>query len=146
MVGVQVTQVRTDSAAEWLRPLILTVGTDANLWFTEYNGNRIGKISTDGVILDEYDIPTPNSGPIGITTGPEGNIWFTEDTTNKVGRLRAPANHFLVTAAATGVSGTAFDITVTAMGPLGNIVSTQGACRAILNRSTSDSGPRSHQG
>src|SRR5262249_33162962 len=76
----------------------LTVGPDGNLWFTA-NGNRIGQMSTEGVILAEYPIPTPNSGPNRIRTGPDGNIWFTEYDGNKIGRLyvRTPASQFLIT-------------------------------------------------
>jgi virginiamycin B lyase len=103
-------------------PLAITVGPDTNLWFTEYNGSRIGQITTDGVIT-EWEVPTPNSLPLGITTGPEGNIWFTERAGNKIGRLdvRTPANHFLITAAPNAISGTPFDITVTALWSAGNI-------------------------
>jgi streptogramin lyase len=103
------------------RPVSIALGPDGNFWFTENYGNRIGRITTDGVILAEFDCPTPNSLPAGITTGPEGNLWFAEHQGNKIGRLRAPANQFLLTAAPTVVSGTAFDITITALGPWSNI-------------------------
>jgi streptogramin lyase len=101
----------------------ITVGPEGNLWVTENNGNRIGQISTDGVLLAEYDVPTPGSLPLGITTGPDGNIWFTEFSGNKLGRLYVytPANHLLITAAATAVSGTPFDVTVTALDPYGKV-------------------------
>src|SRR5207245_413267 len=68
-------------------------------------------------------VPTPSSSPLGITTGPDGNIWFAEYLGNKIGRLyvRTPANHLLITAAATAVSGTPFDVTVTALDPYGKI-------------------------
>jgi hypothetical protein len=102
-------------------PAIITVGPDSNLWFTEFNGNRIGQMTTEGVLLAEWDVLTPNSGPLGITTGPEGNLWFTELNGNKIGRLRAPADHFLITAASTAVSGMPLDITVTALGPWSNM-------------------------
>ena len=105
------------------QPFGITAGPDGNLWFTENNANRIGQIATDGVILAEYVVPTPESRPLGITTGPDGNIWFTEWNGNKIGRLyvRTPANHLLITAAATAVSGTPFDVTVTALDPYGKI-------------------------
>ena len=53
----------------------------------EINGNRFGQINPDGVILAEWDVPTPISLPRGVTTGPDGNIWFTEGAGNKIGRL-----------------------------------------------------------
>jgi streptogramin lyase len=46
-------------------PNDLTVGPDNNLWFTEYNGNRIGRITVDGQIT-EFDLPNRNSAPFGI--------------------------------------------------------------------------------
>src|SRR5450432_1506095 len=60
-------------------PQGIATGPDGNLWFTEYTGNKIGKITPSGVIT-EYPIPTANSSPYGIVTGPDGNLWFTEST------------------------------------------------------------------
>src|SRR5258708_4556113 len=63
-------------------PLDITAGPDGNLWFTEQNGNQIGRITTAGAIT-EFSLPT-NCGsslgcnPRGITAGPDGNLWFTE--------------------------------------------------------------------
>jgi streptogramin lyase len=70
--------------AAW--PYNITAGADGNLWFTEANGNQIGKITTSGVI-SEYAVPTSNSVPRGIASGPDGNIWFTEYAGNKIGRI-----------------------------------------------------------
>jgi streptogramin lyase len=68
------------------RPEFITVGPDSNLWFTEVQGNKIGKITLDGVIT-EYQVPTADSNPVGITNGPDGNLWFTEAHGNKIGRI-----------------------------------------------------------
>ena len=54
-------------------PTLITFGPDGNLWFTENGDNKIGKITTAGVIT-EYSIPTANSGPIGIRAGPDAAI------------------------------------------------------------------------
>jgi virginiamycin B lyase len=64
----------------------VAAGPDGNLWFTEYNGNKIGRISTSGSII-EFAVPTSASGPVGITAGPDGNLWFTEYNGNKIGRI-----------------------------------------------------------
>src|SRR5207245_3541468 len=37
--------------------------------------------------ITEFDVPTPNSGPIGITVGPDGNLWFAEYTSGQIGRI-----------------------------------------------------------
>ncbi len=67
-------------------PQYITKGPDGAIWFTETNGNNVGRITTDGVI-SEYAIPTPNAQPNGITTGPDGALWFTELNGNKIGRI-----------------------------------------------------------
>jgi virginiamycin B lyase len=40
-----------------------------------------------GATINEYSIPTPNSGSSNITTGVDGNFWFTETNGNKIGQL-----------------------------------------------------------
>jgi virginiamycin B lyase len=56
-------------------------GPDSGMWFTEYNGDKIGHIAP-GTPVTEY--PTsgpgliPGAAPAGIVTGPDGNIYFTE--------------------------------------------------------------------
>src|SRR4029077_10927901 len=62
-------------------------GPDGNLWFTEYGGNKIGRISPAGAMLAEFPIPTPGSAPNGITAGPDGNLWFVEAAMSQIGRL-----------------------------------------------------------
>ncbi len=56
------------------------------MWFTERAGNRIGRITTDGVIT-EYAVPTAGAGPFGIAAGPSGSdrMYFTEIMMNKIG-------------------------------------------------------------
>lgn len=58
-------------------PFGITLGPDGNLWFTESNASKIGRLSARAG-FKEYPLSTPNSMPIGITTGPDGNLWFTE--------------------------------------------------------------------
>ena len=67
-------------------PFNITAGADGHMWFTETDGNRIGRITGAGV-LTEFPIPTADSAPNGITAGPDGNIWFTESSGNKIGRI-----------------------------------------------------------
>jgi virginiamycin B lyase len=56
------------------------------MWFTEAEGNKIGRITTTGAIT-EFAIPTASSVPVGIVAGPDGNLWFTEHFGNKIGRI-----------------------------------------------------------
>lgn len=66
----------------------ITSGPDGNLWFTEYGGNKIGKVTTTGTIT-EYSIPTSSTQPVGIAAGPDGNLWFTESVSGKIGKITA---------------------------------------------------------
>jgi streptogramin lyase/pimeloyl-ACP methyl ester carboxylesterase len=65
-------------------PWGIASGPDGNLWFTEYGSNKIGRITTTGVITEFA--PTASSSPWGIASGPDGNLWFTE-TGNEIGRI-----------------------------------------------------------
>lgn len=39
------------------------------------------------VVINEYDVPTPNSGSVHMALGPDGNIWFTEYSADKIGKI-----------------------------------------------------------
>jgi streptogramin lyase len=62
-------------------PSGITAGPAGNLWFTEFYGNRIGRITPPGAIT-EFSVPTAGSRPLSITAGPDGNVWFTESDSN----------------------------------------------------------------
>jgi streptogramin lyase len=55
----------------------ITAGPDGNLWFTEVNANKIGRLTTSGS-FSEFSIPTANANPYVIAPGPDGNLWFDE--------------------------------------------------------------------
>jgi streptogramin lyase len=65
----------------------LNNGPDGNLWICDVTDDLILKVSTDGVVLESYPVPTANAHPSDITTGPDGDLWFTEQTGNKIGRI-----------------------------------------------------------
>jgi streptogramin lyase len=58
------------------------------LWFIELRANKIGRRNPDGSI-QEFTVPTPDSGLEGITTYAEGGgrFGFTEFRANKIGRI-----------------------------------------------------------
>ena len=62
----------------------IAAGPDGALWFTEYAGNRIGRITTGGSVTE---FTVPSGGPDHITAGPDGALWFTEPAGNMVGRI-----------------------------------------------------------
>jgi hypothetical protein len=61
------------------------VGPDGNLWFTEAQATRIGRMSPAGA-LTEVPLPAGN-GTYGIAAGVDGNVWFTESTANRIGKI-----------------------------------------------------------
>jgi virginiamycin B lyase len=81
------------------------------------------------VSINEFPIPTPNSGSFGITAGPDGNLWFTETNTtpSQIGRIN-PTTH-VVTEFPTPTSFS-FPTYITA-GPDGNLWFTEGAASNI---------------
>jgi hypothetical protein len=61
----------------------ITAGPDGNLWFTTGFDQKIGRITTAGVITL---FPLPQVGtPMDITTGSDGALWFTEFAGNRLG-------------------------------------------------------------
>src|SRR3954467_12232651 len=59
-------------------PIGIAAGPDGNLWFTEFNAARVGRITPAGVITEYSAGISAHSEPLGITAGPDGNMWFTE--------------------------------------------------------------------
>jgi streptogramin lyase len=63
-------------------PSEITAGPDGNIWFTEFYGDKIGRITPSGTVT-EFPIPTARSNPPDyITSGPDGNLWFGEHDVN----------------------------------------------------------------
>jgi virginiamycin B lyase len=60
-------------------------GSTGRLWFTEFDVDRIGRITTGGIITE---FPLPDNNDIeGIAVGADGNLWFTEPGANQIGRM-----------------------------------------------------------
>jgi virginiamycin B lyase len=57
-----------------------------NLWFTQTAGNKIGRVSQNGV-FQEFNVPTGDSQPWGIAVGPDGRVWFTQVAGNRLAHV-----------------------------------------------------------
>ncbi len=97
------------------KPVSIAPGPDGNLWFTEHEGNKIGRITPSGAIT-EFSLPTPASALEEIAPGPDGNMWFTEHKADNVGRI-TPSGAITEFSIPTAISGPE-DI---AAGPEGNL-------------------------
>ncbi len=85
LLSTTITEFPTPTAGS--TPWWITSGLDGNLWFTEFDANRIGKINPTTHAYTEYDIPTPNSYPEGIAYGDDGNVWFAQPGDAEIGIL-----------------------------------------------------------
>jgi virginiamycin B lyase len=72
-------------------PLSITPGPDGNLWFTENQVNKIGRITPDGVFTE---FPLLAGYPRAIITGPDGLLWFTEGLGGVLGRMNTSGKLF----------------------------------------------------
>jgi virginiamycin B lyase len=77
----------TEFSAGASDPFQTVLGPDGAIWFAEFAINKIGRIATDGTLL-EFTLPTAGAEPTGITTGPDGAIWFTEENLGKIGKIQ----------------------------------------------------------
>ena len=74
-------------------PTDLAFDAEGNLWFTEINANKIGKLNPEKVEpgtskgIVEFDLPNANSKPHNIIVAKDGMVWFTEMGGNRIGRL-----------------------------------------------------------
>ncbi len=65
----------------------ITAGPDGALWFTEENGNRLGRINTAGRSpVHHSDLPAGTPSPWRSPPG-RGGLWFTESGTSKIGAI-----------------------------------------------------------
>ena len=68
------------------RPVAFIRGPDGNFWFTEEQGNKIGRITPQGQVT-EFLIPTLQCIPGGLVRGSDRNLWFYENKGDKIGRI-----------------------------------------------------------
>ena len=69
------------------RPHDPAVGKDGALWFTEQQGNKIGRLDPATGAIREFPLKTTNTGPHGLVADNDGNIWFTGNYSGLIGRL-----------------------------------------------------------
>jgi hypothetical protein len=105
----------------------IAAGPDGNLWFTEPDANKIGRITPAGKVTEFPTGISSNASLGAITAGPDGNVWFTENPesgTGAIGRI-TPAGQVTeftsagqVTAVSSPISGLA-ELSAIAAGPDG---------------------------
>lgn len=56
-------------------PSVLADDGRGNLWFTEWRGNKIGRIAVGGEV-SEFPIPPEEESPLALTVAADGKVWF----------------------------------------------------------------------
>ena len=56
------------------------------MWFTAWNGNKIGRITMKGEIT-EFSTPSSAAVPAGIAVGSHGAMWFAEQGTSRISKV-----------------------------------------------------------
>jgi streptogramin lyase len=86
----------------------IVTGPDGALWFVEQFGNKVGRITTSGIITE---FPGAGTEPLVITPGPDHALWFTAYASNAI--ARAPVCALGLTASFAGSTLTTnFDLGV----------------------------------
>jgi streptogramin lyase len=67
-------------------PTDISLGPNADMYFTDWNNNTVDRITTAGVIT-EYPLTTPGSAPIGITVGSDASLYVAENGANKIAKM-----------------------------------------------------------
>ncbi|HEY1881994.1 MAG TPA: hypothetical protein VGG51_03000 [Candidatus Cybelea sp.] len=70
------------------QPMGIALGSDGNIWFTEFSKAKVAQLVSDGSIAENVT-PTRKSEPYGMASGPgpNVNIWFAESAVGKVGQI-----------------------------------------------------------
>jgi virginiamycin B lyase len=64
----------------------VTVTPDGSAWFSLVNSSQLARVQLDGTI-EHFDIPLPNSHPVGVAAAANGDVWFTDKGANEVVRF-----------------------------------------------------------
>ncbi len=68
-------------------PWDVAVASGPDVWFTEFNANKVGRYHVPTGTFTELELPTPDSQPAGITADPYGVIWLVEANGNNLARI-----------------------------------------------------------
>lgn len=66
-------------------PYAIAMGPEGNVWFTEYQGDSIGRMTPGGEVK-RFPI-APDGIAERLTAGPDAAVWFTDPKGNRIGRI-----------------------------------------------------------
>src|SRR6266851_1293062 len=78
-------------------PNDLALDAHGDVWFTEFNVDRLGRLDPRTGHMQQYPLTAKQSveklAPYGVAVDPEGNVWFTESSNDHIGRLDPSTGH-----------------------------------------------------
>jgi streptogramin lyase len=72
-------------------PYAIAAGADGALWFTDFSGHKIGRMTTGGALTLQAPLPGA-SFPYDIAAGGDGAMWFVSQSPSSVSRIDAAGN------------------------------------------------------
>jgi streptogramin lyase len=69
--------IRLFKAESGSKPYTIVAGPDGNMWFTEWQRNKLGVMDIHGNFIHKYPVANFELSPYGIAVSPDGYIWFT---------------------------------------------------------------------
>ncbi len=119
------------AATAEVSPTDITSGPDGNLWFTEAEGDALGKIDRTTHVVTQIPLPdsvgSKSPDLVSIASGPDGNLWFADYNGNTIGMIDPKTDAISVFPVPTPDAGL-MDITT---GPDGNLWFTEKAANQI---------------
>jgi streptogramin lyase len=69
------------------KPQRLELDADGNVWFSERQGNKIGRFDPETVTFKEFPLPGPEASPYALGIDRDGMIWYSSHEQDTIGRL-----------------------------------------------------------
>lgn len=69
------------------KPQRLDLDKDGNVWFSERQGNKIGKLDPKTQAFQEFSLPGPEASPYAIGVSGDGGVWYSSHEQDTLNRL-----------------------------------------------------------
>lgn len=69
------------------KPQRLDLDAEGNVWFSERQGNKIGRLDPKSGAFKEFPLPGPEASPYAIGVHKDGSVWYSSHEQDTLGRL-----------------------------------------------------------
>ena len=80
-------QLKTFNSPTKGKPQRLELDKDGNVWFSQRQGNRLGKFDPKTEQFTEYPLPGPEASPYAIGVDRDGIVWYSSHEQDILGRF-----------------------------------------------------------